>query len=972
MVVRDWSQAPGAAVRLGFKAWSRDGKAHRLNISITSSDYLENPLSWHKELTLDVPADNNPAAAVNIPFDGGLRYYAFKANVTTEDGTVRQLFTDIGFVPPPVPGARPDSFFASNTSTLKVGTDLDFLNAVGIKVQRGHFWPEIKSADPNWAQRPPSGKLLKLDFTKLDKNWAEVKAKGGWYIPMAGYTWGDNTRTPEVQISGAHGPPRDVNEFVSNWATVLKHYPEITTWECWNEPWVYGWTWFGTGADYRILQEAWCEMALKVNPRLRIIAGESSCYVRDHIEPFPECWKGLLQGLTHHPYNAVGDASYRGGQNLRALDDMAQVFNRMGLTYNYLTEGGTEYGGPMPPEEQAAVNEIAAIKAAKAALSPDRQRSPEAMAMTQRLDQLSRRVSQTFPNHFNNPENACKVVQYFVNAALLGYYQGNIQYGIGYCPDLTIPDTALGVLTHFLEDRPIAADIWPRQELITGAIFANSRLLTDEVKSLPRGRELESPRWRLPVPPERAGDTTKVAVFWSLTGPSGSQLDSGGTLSLDAGPDLRAFDILGHPISAVDGKLVVPFSQYPSYIISDKLSVIELYKRIGGAKFERLTPLNACACSLLVPADRKQPLTVRVQNQINRDLNATVTLRISGVAEPISVPVKVPAGALVDATLPWPGVNPSANNQYAVTLEAQAGDSPALMPFKKQQLLSQATFAKRSIPMTGSLDDWKGITPVLLDSRLLDNDVDLTTYVLNPRMERPTEGDASRQRIVARVYTAYDDANVYLAAAVNEDHLHCDAGGVLKKGRGEAKVAVPFKEGVPDGINHIAMCGDSLQFSFGFRDRVPSVGRQMNDPWAWKGNFYDTDYSYAANVSTGGDMLVRLWGPTGVRRDAYQCEEKTPGVGPVPGGRVKIVRDEPRKLTLYEIAIPRDELKLFDPSAGRMRFGFVLNNDEGLNPNSGLNWSDAAGVFDYWRGQGSTPPQWLTHNACQTFFGIEN
>ncbi len=88
--------------------------------------------------------------------------------------------------------------------------------------------------------------------------------------------------------------------------------------------------------------------------------------------------------------------------------------------------------------------------------------------------------------------------------------------------------------------------------------------------------------------------------------------------------------------------------------------------------------------------------------------------------------------------------------------------------------------------------------------------------------------------------------------------------------------------------------------------------------------------------------------------------------------QVKITRDESSQTTLYEVAIPRTELTLFDPSAGKLRFGFVVNNDEGLKPNEGLNWSDAAGVFDYWRGQGSTPPQWLTHTACQTYFGIEN
>ena len=30
----------------------------------------------------------------------------------------------------------------------------------------------------------------------------------------------------------------------------------------------------------------------------------------------------------------------------------------------------------------------------------------------------------------------------------------------------------------------------------------------------------------------------------------------------------------------------------------------------------------------------------------------------------------------------------------------------------------------------------------------------------------------------------------------------------------------------------------------------------MDDPWAWKGSFYDTDYSFVAHVSTEGDRII--------------------------------------------------------------------------------------------------------------------
>src|SRR6202007_191560 len=133
----------------------------------------------------------------------------------------------------------------------------------------------------------------------------------------------------------------------------------------------------------------------------------------------------------------------------------------------------------------------------------------------------------------------------------------------------------------------------------------------------------------------------------------------------------------------------------------------------------------------------------------------------------------------------------------------------------------------------------------------------------------------------------------------------------------------------------------------GFRERVPSIGRQMGDPWAWKGSFYDTDYSFVAHSSTQGDKLIQIWGANTSRRNGYQADA-VPGIETVPGGVVKIARNETQKLTLYEIAIPRRRLSLFNPDSGRCRFGFILYN--GANVAGGdLAWSDVAGVFDYWQ-----------------------
>ncbi len=173
--------------------------------------------------------------------------------------------------------------------------------------------------------------------------------------------------------------------------------------------------------------------------------------------------------------------------------------------------------------------------------------------------------------------------------------------------------------------------------------------------------------------------------------------------------------------------------------------------------------------------------------------------------------------------------------------------------------------------------------------------------------------------------------------------------------------------GEPSGLEHIRFCGDAFFFAFGFRDRVPGWGRQMDDHWAWKGHFYDTDNHYAVHTSSTGPQLVRQWGADTPRRIAYQTAA-VPGVGPVPGAQVRIERDETAELTVYEMSIPRAELKLFNPEAGRLRFGFNLVSNEVGWP---LQWASAAGVFDYWIGSGSFSPSWVSVLPCQTFFGIE-
>ena len=914
---------------LEITAWSTDGKDHNVRTVFRVEDFFGRPAAGSlPEAVVHVTADKSKAKLTTpLEFDTG--YYSVVAECS-EGETVLIRSSDFGIVHPPYPGVRPNSLFASNLA-LKQGEDLQFLETIGLKVLRTHFEPPVKTRRATWPAEFPGGEAVPLDFDRLDQMWNDVKAHGLWVLPIVGYSLpgaGIFDRTPLAEELKMYGPPSDEARFIRTWETILRHYPELETYEFWNEPWIYVWTWAGTPEDYRQFQAAWCSMALQVNPRYRLLAGNSTPFVRDNIEPYRESWDGLLSGLTHHPYSMSAlQPNWRRGDVFRSIDEIRLAANDMGLPYAYLTEGGT------------------------------------AFAQNRSADD---------PEPYNNTENAEKLVQYYVGTSLAGVYMGNAQWGIGYGPGWTRSNTAFAVMTHFLEDRVPLVDLWPQQELLWGGIFANRKFVTPAIKALPRAKEL-SARWEVEVPPERGDDNTKVAVIWGLTGPSPGQLDTDGELVILDASDLHAYNLVGQEILPVKGKLILPLKGAPIYLTTENLGVLEFRDRIQLGVIRRVTPVNFYAFSLQKPASERQDLSVRIENQINRYVQGTLVLRTTGSDETSSARFELQGGELAEVQVPWPAVPVSADNRYPVTLTVHFDNDyndlgEAFAPINQRQVISVATFAKRTVRFTGKVSDWDGLTPVTVDSDFYRQSADPTASLLNPNAARKPD-EATPKRIVGQVFTAYDDDSVYLGVEVHENQFHCSAGEPVVKTVGNSTVTLPYKEGVPDGLDFITQCGDVFQFGFGFRDRVPGIGRQMGDPWAWKGAFYDTDYSFVAHPSTDGDKLLQLWGPHTSRRNGYQAEA-VPGIGSLPGGEVKIVRDEAQKLTLYEIAIPRARLALFNPSFGRCRFGFILYNSEKV-AGGALAWSDVAGVFDYWQASGSYPPTWKNHLPCQTFFGIQ-
>lgn len=966
-----------------------------VKIVARAEDIFGRPVKLEQSsFVLDVPAGKQKVPAeVQLQLSNG--FYRIGLTAINNDKKADMGFTEIGVVPPTGKGLRPNSFFASNTSDIKLGKDLDLLDMVGIKVQRTHFYPDIDQVP-----EIPSDKPLCFDYGRLTAEFNETANRGIWVLPIAGYAF-PGTRSVLAKNMNMHGPPRHFSEFALSWRDIVKTFPGIRVYELWNEPWIFEWTWAANAEDYRKLQKLWCDQVLDADPDLRIIAGNSCMFVEDNIEPFPEIWEGLIHGTSHHPYAHAEARSLRHNAQIRSIDYGFLVNNRMGLPYYYITEGGSLYS--TPGHISAAAKDIESLSRQLI----DRKHGKQLVNMVTRYRQLYAKASYPYTGgeraeesmenkgelkenmkvlasgnmktrsildklfdalyvslddepgrEYNNNVNASKSVQYTVMGAIHGAYQNNIQWNLGYGPAWTRSNATLAVCHHFLEDRPVVTDIWPSTSLLYGGVFAHPKHIDQWVKDQPRSEEL-SARWSTDVPDDAKHPDTKVAVIFSLAGSSPGSLDSRGRLVIHDAEHIRAYDCTGRQIPAPGDSLVVPFNEYPVYLLTEELDVSGLHQAIAGATVRDLTVLNMYASSLTHQPEEDQVLHVRMDNLLAEDVEGEIRIYADGKIKGSTAFYAEPG--LNELYVPLKDIAPDADQMYPFKIVASTGHGR----YVREQLVQRALFSKGSRIIDGKLNDWEDSTPVLIDSEMMQRGADLTRYLFNPDLERPDFETLGDKYVAARVFTAYDDQFVYVAAEVFEDTLMNNAGSPAFINGFDTG----YMLGMPGGLTHPRYTGDLLMLAFGFRDRVPGFGRQMNDPLSWKGHFYDTDYLYLAYTSTQGPQLIRQWGPETTRMNGFQTDP-VETIGFIPGGKIAINRDKTRQVTVYEIAIPRQEINMFCEQQDALRFGFVLVNNEGAGSSGKLEWSEAAGVFDYWLNCGSYVPTWDQYLPCQTFFGI--
>lgn len=830
-------------------------------------------------------------------------YYEIEVTINGLGDPISKLYV-FGVVPGPHKGLRPDSFFASNSGTKNV----EFDRLIGLKVYRtgvaasGTVGPESAVKPEYWKpELDPKREFSPdmFDFSEIDKNIQKALDNEISILGIIGYANPEWARSEEAQRIGNYGPPRDDDEFINVTVPVVKHLYDkgfLKYIEFWNEPWIYEWTWADTGDRFRNLVKKWWAKASEQCPDLKLVLGESASFLDDHLFIDPEI-KEIMYADCNHPYAEVNRPNSRQGRILRSLDYQVLNSEKNGIKAHYVTEDGVVNVGESDKEKVITGSKL--------------------------------------------------IVTHHVLAALSGIYQMNIQKNMGFDTNQLPGAVAYGVMTHFLEDRVPVADIWPENQLIYGAIFANHKYAS---LNMPRAKEF-SARWNVPVPSEYENDKLKVAVLWNVTGKDEDNLTPG-TISIPAVKDLKAYDIYGMPVGEVkNDRLVLPFTEEPMYVVSEELGVREMYNLIRVGKIEKVQPVNMYINLITKPLEQHPELTIRIQNQVNILVSGKLEFELPEGWQTLynNKYFTVMPGKVKEIRVPLAKVQSNPENLYPVKVKIITNKYGT---FEYSQTVQVAYAPKKTIKFTGSLSNWEGVTPTTVDSRSLALGIDWTRYVLNPHL--PPPGNIPETYISTKTYTAYDEKYFYFAFAVNEPSLKQDSDGNL------------------DGLGKPWWYGDVFDVAFGFGERNKYSLRKAGDPWAWKGAYRDTDYVYILYKDRNGvDHFTRIRKPDSPRTTPFQLELSAkfyPYMGEVEGAKVKITRNEDAKLTLYEVAVPLAEIGKPGGLDENFRFGFVQRNNEGLGA---LEYSKAAGVFDYWIGGDSFLPTWENMHACTTWLGIE-
>lgn len=413
----------------------------------------------------------------------------------------------------------------------------------------------------------------------------------------------------------------------------------------------------------------------------------------------------------------------------------------------------------------------------------------------------------------------------------------------------------------------------------------------------------------------------------------------------DSDGAIQTFDFYGNRLQAIGGKLSIPLNGLGYFLRTDGSpgSFQKLLHSLQRSQIDGIAPVEIVVRDFLLPIERHPTLRVKLTNVLNRPIQGKLSSKSQGLSlAPATIAATLAPNEAREFVFQVTEGKTSASNIYstAVVFEAGVDGSSEI-----HEDLHVNAIPKRSISVDGNLADWQDVLPQILPTQGIRSSMTEEAWL-------PFKSfDKGADKIASVAYLAYDDANFYFAAKIQDSTL--DPGMVRFSTRNDDAYFYPDvvldpsgKElEWPEGVRHYSYRHnfdipsgseehDNVQLAFNVLDKKPWLphppGVMPNFITAW-----DTDYEFALNPVAeaygGGTEVWKLLAPGIPRKHFFPRQPKAPkDGGPVAAAKL-VIRHE-GNTRIVEAAIPWSEMpevkqKLF--AGESVKFSCRVNDNKG-------------------------------------------
>jgi len=402
----------------------------------------------------------------------------------------------------------------------------------------------------------------------------------------------------------------------------------------------------------------------------------------------------------------------------------------------------------------------------------------------------------------------------------------------------------------------------------------------------------------------------------------------------DNGGHIVLHDFYGNPVAAKNGRITVPLNGLGYYLRGDgsQGSFAALLEELKKGRVSGVEPVEIIARDFLAPITSKPECRLKLTNVLTRPVTGKLSVSIEGLTvSPAEQEITLAPQESKEIALTTSGPeNPG--NRYKLLARFDAGADGSA---SHAELIHADVIARRSIAMSGSEDDWKGVVSQNDAGRVGKSETEKAYLPFKDWNQKLENGSVT-------AWLAADEHFFYFAAKVPKmDDLR------RYETRNDDEFFYPEK--VTDKGRELTWPAGVRRFSYRKDFDVPSGNGKHNvqiafnvippDQKAWLPcpagtmpgfcSYLDTDYEFALNKVGdqygGGTEIFCLTRPGTIRKHFFPRQPKAEiDGGPVKGEAKLVVNGEFVECALPWPVIPEVRERLF--AGGTVKFSFRVNN----------------------------------------------